>query len=51
MARTEQALRRVAGMNQKTTIDLLIEPVNEQIKLCYMRVVGMNRKTMIDLID
>jgi len=43
MTWTEQALRRAAGMNQKTTIDLLIESVNEQNKLYYMRVVDMNQ--------
>ncbi len=38
----EQALKRVADMNQKTMIDLLIESVNEQNKLYY--VVGTNQK-------
>ncbi len=38
----EQALKRVADMNQKTMIDLLIESVNEQNKLYY--VVDTNQK-------
>ncbi len=42
MTRTEQALRRVADMNRKTMIDLLIESVNEQNKLYY--VVDTNQK-------
>ncbi len=32
----------VADMNQKTTVDLLIELVIEQNKLYYMHVVNMN---------
>ena len=42
MTWTEQALWRVADMNQKTMIDLLIESVNEQNKLYY--VVDTNQK-------
>ncbi len=42
MTRTEQALRRVADMNRKTMIDLLIESINEQNKLYY--VVDTNQK-------
>jgi len=38
----EQALKRVADINQKTMIDLLIKSVNEQNKLYY--VVGTNQK-------